>query len=71
MTLGFSAFVFLLLLVLKLIGYIDWSWWWITLPMWGGLVVWLRQLMAFSILLAGLQRSTKRKQDHANSPFRR
>lgn len=22
--------------VLKLTGYIDWSWWWVTLPFWGG-----------------------------------
>ena len=23
--------------VLKLTHYIDWSWWWVTLPFWGGL----------------------------------
>ncbi len=22
--------------VLKLTGYIDWSWWWVTAPFWGG-----------------------------------
>ena len=22
--------------VLKLVGYIDWSWWYVTLPFWGG-----------------------------------
>lgn len=25
--------------VLKLTGYIDWSWWWVTAPLWGGIVV--------------------------------
>lgn len=25
--------------VLKLMGYIDWSWWWVTAPFWGGLAV--------------------------------
>lgn len=25
--------------VLKLIGYIDWSWWWVTLPFWGGIAL--------------------------------
>lgn len=25
--------------VLKLTGYIDWSWWWVTLPFWGGLAL--------------------------------
>lgn len=24
---------------LKLTGYINWSWWWVTAPFWGGLVV--------------------------------
>lgn len=22
--------------VLKLTGFLDWSWWWVTLPFWGG-----------------------------------
>ena len=25
--------------VLKLTGYITWSWWWVTLPFWGGFVL--------------------------------
>lgn len=25
--------------VLKLTGVIDWSWWWVTVPFWGGLVL--------------------------------
>lgn len=24
---------------LKLTGYINWSWWWVTLPFWGGLAL--------------------------------
>ncbi len=24
---------------LKLTGIIDWSWWWVTLPFWGGLAL--------------------------------
>jgi hypothetical protein len=26
--------LFLIFLVLKLIGVIDWSWWWVTCPLW-------------------------------------
>ena len=26
-------------LVLKLAGLVDWSWWWITSPLWGGFCV--------------------------------
>ena len=25
--------------VLKLTGYIDWSWWWVTAPFWGGIAL--------------------------------
>lgn len=25
--------------VLKLTGTIDWSWWWVTLPFWGGIAL--------------------------------
>lgn len=34
--------------VLKLCGVIDWSWWWVTAPFWGGLAV----AFAFVALLA-------------------
>jgi hypothetical protein len=32
---------------LKLTGYIDWSWWYVTLPFWGGLAF---ALIAFVII---------------------
>lgn len=31
--------VFLIFLVLKLCGTIDWSWWWVTAPLWGGIIL--------------------------------
>lgn len=39
MKLGFTGVLFLILLTLKLIGYITWSWWWITAPLWGPSVI--------------------------------
>lgn len=33
---GFFGLLFLVLMVLKLTHVIDWSWWWITAPLWGG-----------------------------------
>lgn len=36
---GLLGWVFLLFLALKLTGYIDWSWWWVTAPLWGGFTV--------------------------------
>jgi len=34
--LGLLGVVFV---TLKLIGVIDWDWWWVTIPFWGGLVI--------------------------------
>jgi membrane protein YdbS with pleckstrin-like domain len=33
--LSFTGALFLLLLALKLTKTIDWSWWWVTAPIWG------------------------------------
>ena len=30
--------------VLKLIGIITWSWWWVTLPFWGGIALVLLEI---------------------------
>lgn len=31
---GFLSVLFFIFLVLKLTGYIAWSWWWVTSPLW-------------------------------------
>lgn len=31
---GFLSILFLVFLVLKLTDVINWSWWWVTAPMW-------------------------------------
>lgn len=31
---GRSGILFVVFLILKLTGYIDWSWWWVTAPLW-------------------------------------
>jgi hypothetical protein len=33
---GFFGLMFLIFMTLKLTGYITWSWWWVTAPLWGG-----------------------------------
>ncbi len=37
--LGFSGALFLVFLVLKLTETISWSWWWVTAPLWGPLIL--------------------------------
>lgn len=43
--LGLLGVVFV---VLKLVGIIDWSWWWVTAPFWAGFVL----LIAFIGIIA-------------------
>jgi len=52
--LGLGTVLFLIFLVLKLTDKIDWSWWWITAPIWipvslgiliGGFIVFLKAIV--------------------------
>ena len=36
---GYAFPLFLVFLVLKLVGVIGWSWWWVTAPLWGPTVL--------------------------------
>lgn len=44
------------LITLKLIGYINWSWWWVTLPLWGGFVLAI-VLMLFAGIIIAIQKN--------------
>jgi hypothetical protein len=46
--LGLPGFVFIVFLVMKLTHYIDWSWWWVTAPLWIPFIVVI--IAAFIIL---------------------
>jgi len=37
---------------LKLTGYVDWSWWWVTLPFWGPAAV-ILAVLAVILVAAG------------------
>jgi len=43
--------LFLLFLGLKLTGYIDWSWWYVTMPLWGGVGLFLA-IILFVLVIA-------------------
>lgn len=47
---SFCGLLFIVFLVLKLTHVIDWSWWWITAPLWGGVALALGILLIFAIL---------------------
>jgi len=37
--------------VLKLTGFIHWSWWWVTLPFWGGFALLLAVILIAAVFL--------------------
>lgn len=36
MQIGFLGLLGIVFIILKLTGVIDWNWWWVTSPLWGG-----------------------------------
>jgi hypothetical protein len=46
--------------VLKLTGFIDWSWWWVTAPFWGGFVLVLA-ILAIALFVAAAAKLMARK----------
>jgi hypothetical protein len=53
--LSLSAVLFIVFLVLKLTGNIDWSWWWVTSPLWIPLALGLAIVgLVFLIIIVAL-----------------
>ncbi|MEZ3418316.1 MAG: hypothetical protein K1V99_02960 [Bacteroidales bacterium] len=42
---GFGTLLFVVFLVLKLCKVIDWSWWWVTAPLWGSVALFVVTLI--------------------------
>ena len=55
MQIGFFGFLTLIFVTLKLTNYIDWSWWLVLLPMYGGFAV----VMVLFLLVAIFDRKSK------------
>lgn len=36
---GIFGTLFVIFLILKLTNVIDWSWWWVTAPLWGSILL--------------------------------
>lgn len=61
---SFPAGLFLSFLVMKLVGIIDWSWWWVTAPLWGSAVIFLTYVAVGSVVVGILAwRSDKKSND--------
>ena len=49
---GFTGLLTIVFIVLKLIGKIDWSWWWVLSPIWIVTLIWLLILTICAIIVA-------------------
>ena len=57
---GFFGLLGIAFIVLKLMGYINWSWWWVTAPLWGPFVLVLSIFLILSIVIGVLEQVSKR-----------
>lgn len=51
---GIFGTLFVIFLILKLTKVIDWSWWWITAPLWGCILLWIIVFMAYILFFGAL-----------------
>jgi hypothetical protein len=49
----------LLFVILKLTGVIDWSWWFVTMPFWGGAVFFIFMSSLFMLLVLIFNKNKK------------
>lgn len=49
---GLGTILFVVFLVLKLTGHIDWSWWWVTSPLWIPFALFLLFVIIVTIIAA-------------------
>lgn len=52
---GLDVILFVVFLILKLTGHIDWSWWWVTSPLWIPVAIVLG-FMIFWLVILGLSK---------------
>lgn len=54
----FSGLLAIVFIVLKLCHVIDWSWWWVTAPLWGSALIAL-VIILFVIVVLGIREALK------------
>lgn len=60
---GLFGVLQIIFIVLKLVGTIDWSWWWVLSPIWIGLIIDLLIIIGFVIYAVCSKKKTKRGND--------
>jgi len=53
---GFLSLLVIVFITLKLLGYITWSWWWVTAPLWMPISIVLA-IMLVVLMFAGVHKA--------------
>lgn len=67
-TIDFPRGLFLVFLVLKLTHVIDWSWWWVTAPLWFGAVLALAAVILVKILEIAYKAGQQSAEEQKTAP---
>ena len=51
---GIFGTLFIIFLILKLTNVIDWSWWLVTAPLWGGILLYAIIFVAYILVFGAL-----------------
>jgi ABC-type antimicrobial peptide transport system permease subunit len=57
--LGFTSVLTIVFVTLKLVGTIDWSWWWVLSPLWLGFAIILAIIIGMACVAYGVERWKK------------
>ena len=56
---GLSTILFVVFLTLKLTNVIDWSWWWVTSPLWISAIFFVFCMLIIAIIAALVKKKKK------------
>ncbi len=60
----FASVFLIVFVVLKLVGIINWSWWWVLSPLWIGIILWLIVVICCAVWVTRTEsKFTKRRKD--------
>lgn len=59
-----SGVVGIVFVILKLVGVIDWSWWWVTVPFWGPLIIIALALAIVTIVMAISDKAERKRRGY-------
>jgi len=58
---GFTGLLTVVFITLKLLGKIDWSWWWVLAPVWGSVALIITILVGSIVVLSIVEKLSDRK----------